>query len=282
MKILKFEGYLLDIMGEEARGDWEKECGLKFHNGQQTEDSTVTLLEVIDESKAIKYMSHPNVEVLTGVEANAYLVKNIDKLRYEVTSESLMSANINQLSSNVADLDLSEMSPEWDEQQELDFLYKKGISGIKKNEVITKKFLEEDLTPEQLLEMISIFPDWNDLIGRTLEVGTKLKYDGNLYRVVQKHIAQLDWIPSDLPALYVRILPENVIPLWVQPTGGHDAYNIGDKVTFEGLVYESLINANTWSPTDYPQGWKAIKGGKQYNEVKSMLGLAQYALFIHS
>ena len=54
------------------------------------------------------------------------------------------------------------------------------------------------------------------------------------------------------------MMPENVIPEWVQPTGSHDAYNVGDKVIYEGQVYECIIDDNTWSPTDYPQGWKLI------------------------
>lgn len=37
-----------------------------------------------------------------------------------------------------------------------------------------------------------------------------------------------------------------------------DAYNIGDRVSFEGSNYESLIDANTWSPTSYPAGWQLI------------------------
>ena len=45
---------------------------------------------------------------------------------------------------------------------------------------------------------------------------------------------------------------------WVQPSGSHDAYNTGDRVTFEGSVYESLIDANTWSPTAHPAGWELI------------------------
>ena len=47
-------------------------------------------------------------------------------------------------------------------------------------------------------------------------------------------------------------------PEWVQPTGSHDAYQTGDTVTFEGAEYTSLIDGNTWSPTDYPQGWEKI------------------------
>ena len=54
------------------------------------------------------------------------------------------------------------------------------------------------------------------------------------------------------------MLPDNIIPEWKQPTGSHDAYNLGDQVVFEDIVYESTINANIWSPTDYPQGWKLV------------------------
>ena len=45
---------------------------------------------------------------------------------------------------------------------------------------------------------------------------------------------------------------------FVQPTGAHDAYKKGDKVKFEGKIYESLIDANTYSPSAYPAGWKEV------------------------
>lgn len=45
-------------------------------------------------------------------------------------------------------------------------------------------------------------------------------------------------------------------PEWVQPTGAHDAYSKGDRVTYGGKVYESLIDSNVWSPDAYPAGWK--------------------------
>lgn len=47
-------------------------------------------------------------------------------------------------------------------------------------------------------------------------------------------------------------------PAWVRPTGAHDAYSIGDRVTYQGRVYESLINGNSWSPAAYPQGWRVV------------------------
>lgn len=52
--------------------------------------------------------------------------------------------------------------------------------------------------------------------------------------------------------------PADQPPEYAQPTGGHDAYQIGDRVTYKGKVYESTINNNVWAPDAYPQGWRAI------------------------
>lgn len=45
-------------------------------------------------------------------------------------------------------------------------------------------------------------------------------------------------------------------PAWVQPTGAHDCYNTGDKVTYNGRHYVSKIDGNVWSPDAYPRGWE--------------------------
>ena len=48
-------------------------------------------------------------------------------------------------------------------------------------------------------------------------------------------------------------------PEFVQPTGAHDAYSKGDRVTYGGKVYESLIDGNAYSPDAYPAGWQLIE-----------------------
>ena len=35
---------------------------------------------------------------------------------------------------------------------------------------------------------------------------------------------------------------------WVQPTGAHDAYKKGDQITYDGHVWTSSVDANTWAP----------------------------------
>ncbi len=42
---------------------------------------------------------------------------------------------------------------------------------------------------------------------------------------------------------------------FVQPYAGQPGYKIGDKVTFNGSAYRSLINGNYWSPSAAPQYW---------------------------
>ena len=54
--------------------------------------------------------------------------------------------------------------------------------------------------------------------------------------------------------------PTPSIPEFVQPTGAHDAYKKGDKVSFNGKIYESLIDANVYSPSAYPLGWQEVDG----------------------
>ena len=50
-------------------------------------------------------------------------------------------------------------------------------------------------------------------------------------------------------------------PVFIQPMAGDPLYMTGDKVTFNGKAYESLINNNSWSPSNYPGGWKEISQG---------------------
>lgn len=50
--------------------------------------------------------------------------------------------------------------------------------------------------------------------------------------------------------------PEDEWPEWVQPTGAHNAYSNGDKITYNGKHYISTIDGNVWSPDAYPAGWQ--------------------------
>lgn len=109
------------------------------------------------------------------------------------------------------------------------------------------------LADEDALEAVELFPAWK--ADTAYAVDERIRYGEKLYRCVQAHTSQADWIPSETPALWTEVSVDEW-PEWKQPTGAQDAYNKGDKVTFEGKHYISLIDANIWSPAQYPQAWE--------------------------
>ena len=117
------------------------------------------------------------------------------------------------------------------------------------------------LDDDKALEVATVFPPWE--VGKTYAEGERFTYgtnavgDPQLYKVNQGHTSQADWLPDDTPSLYTAIgLDDNGFPVWAAPTGAHDAYNIGDIVNHEGVLYESLINGNTTVPGSDERYWK--------------------------
>lgn len=116
------------------------------------------------------------------------------------------------------------------------------------------------LDDEQALVCVRLYRPWE--VGKAYAVGDFLTYgvngvgDPQLYKVAQAHTSQADWTPNATPALYTAIgLDDEGYPVWAQPTGAHDAYNTGDVVNYNGVLYESLIDGNVYSPDAYPAGW---------------------------
>ena len=131
------------------------------------------------------------------------------------------------------------------------------VATGKASQIATKDMIKADeLTPEQIVDLVELYPKYE--VGVDYIMGDLFQYEGELVEVVQGHTSQSDWNPLTTASLYKIKTFYGVIDEWVQPTGGHDAYNVGDKVIYEGEVYESIIDGNTWSPIDYPQGWQLV------------------------
>ena len=117
--------------------------------------------------------------------------------------------------------------------------------------------LIKDFNDETALANKELYPDWNGN-GVLVVRGELLYYKKNLYRVNQSHTTQDDWTPDITPALYTKISLEEY-PEWVQPTGAHDAYNKGDKVSDEGKHWISEIDGNVWKPGTVVGAWSEIE-----------------------
>ncbi len=109
------------------------------------------------------------------------------------------------------------------------------------------------LDDETALTGVELFPMW--AIGRAYAAGDRVQHGGILYKCVQAHTSQADWTPDATQALWVVVSIEE-FPEWVQPTGAHDAYNIGDKVSYNGQRYICTTDANVYAPGVY--GWDLI------------------------
>lgn len=106
-----------------------------------------------------------------------------------------------------------------------------------------------------------------------------IPYEGNMELYKDKYYIQNDvlyictrdsgialtHVLSDLVGTYVKLVNQQTdtetqddYTEFKQPTGAHDAYAKGDKITFKGNKYISLIDNNVYSPEAYPAGWKEI------------------------
>ena len=108
------------------------------------------------------------------------------------------------------------------------------------------------------LKMPEVFPHWN---GNSKEYvkDDKVLYNDVLYKVLQNHTSQEGWTPTSAPSLFAKVLTsEGEILDWEQPSSTNP-YMKGDRVKFNGKIYESVIDNNVWSPEAYPQGWKEVE-----------------------
>ena len=113
------------------------------------------------------------------------------------------------------------------------------------------------LNDTEALTAVELFPEWKTDTAYTADY--RVRYQGQLYRVVQAHTSQADWTPDITPALYTPVAEPGEISVWKQPTGAQDAYMTGDKVhypTKDDPVYESIADYNIWAPDVY--GWKLL------------------------
>lgn len=117
--------------------------------------------------------------------------------------------------------------------------YRKAIDTFAKNQ-----------TDETLIDNKAAFMPWR--AGLQVTTGQILRYGDDIYRVIQSHTTQDDWTPDKVPALFVKISLEEY-PEWVQPTGAHDAYMKGAKVSHNSKHWISDVDNNIWEPGVY--GW---------------------------
>ena len=122
---------------------------------------------------------------------------------------------------------------------------------------INKMWIKSAITEEQKTEL-------DDLARKNANAV-------NSYAPLQEQIdniyTELDKIKSDINSLKneqeqvtedPEVPVENEYPEYVQPTGAHDAYHVGDKITYNGKRYICKLDNCVWTPDAYPAGWEEV------------------------
>ena len=133
------------------------------------------------------------------------------------------------------------------------------VKGEQLKQELQERAILDYASDEDAYTMRYLYGEWSG-DGITYKVNDRLMYNDKFYKVLQDHTSQSDWTPDTASSLYVEIAdPSNEYPEFKQPTGAHDAYAKGSKITFEGKHYISLIDANVYSPTAYQAGWQLVE-----------------------
>lgn len=106
-------------------------------------------------------------------------------------------------------------------------------------------------TDETALESKWMYAEWKTETAYV--IADRIRYGEKLYKCVQAHTSQTAWTPDATSALWVEVSIEE-FPEWHQPTGAHDAYNVGDKCSYNGKHWICIIDGNVYAPDVY--GWE--------------------------
>lgn len=114
------------------------------------------------------------------------------------------------------------------------------------------------LTDEEVKSIDVFIQEWE--VGKSYKIGDVVRYKGGVWRALSDSIAQEIYPPDNYTAGWKRIgePDESGVYPWSQPLGATDAYQVGDKVSYNGHVYENILANNVWAPDAYPAGWKLL------------------------
>ena len=109
------------------------------------------------------------------------------------------------------------------------------------------------------LAVKGIYPAWESLIGQTVNVDFKLTYDGKLYKVIQAHTVQSDWVPGVGTESLYAVIDE-----------GH-AGTLDDPIPYDGNM--ELTSGLYYSQNGVVYLCTRSTGQPVYNALSDLVGL---------
>lgn len=124
--------------------------------------------------------------------------------------------------------------------------------------VTLAKIQAASLDDADAVKVQALYDEWSG-DGVEYAVGDRVRFQGVLCKCLQAHTSQADWAPNAAPSLWSLILPGQEgsgveIGIWHQPDSTN-GYSTGDRVIYNGHIWESTQNDNVWKPGDVGAPW---------------------------
>ena len=119
---------------------------------------------------------------------------------------------------------------------------------------IEESYIKSSLSKEEQTELEEMARKNANPVNSYAPIMEQLNEVFKRIEALESDVKKLKGESTEEPTELVEEYPE-----YVKPTGAHDAYRVGDKITYNGKHYECIFDNCVWNPDEYPQGWKEVE-----------------------
>ncbi len=121
--------------------------------------------------------------------------------------------------------------------------------------IIEKAMAEtDDLTASAAVELSPVMK-YN---GGLIKAGTRINHGGMLKRAAADLWDTEANNPDNAPALWEDVAYRDGIRIIPETISASAAFALEERGWWQGKLYESKINANVYTPEQYPAGWEEV------------------------
>ena len=95
--------------------------------------------------------------------------------------------------------------------------------------------------------------------GELVSMGTRVQWKGEIRRARADLWDTLENDPDHAPSLWERVAYREGIRVIPDVITAENPFSLGERGWWGDALYESLMNANVYTPEAYPAGWKAVE-----------------------
>ena len=132
----------------------------------------------------------------------------------------------------------------------------KGIAQLR----LAMKDFAATVDDDKAYKYPTLFDAWE--AGKDYKKGDRVERLGKLWKALQPHKSIDDWAPGEegVEALWVEIAAPGEYREIKEGMLSTEAFAIGEIGWYktEDNLYRSMIDANVWTPDEFPTGWEKI------------------------